>query len=185
MIYLVSGYRRSGTSMMMQALASGGMPVSRSFRQDDRMNTMFGDNGYCPNDAYYELNLEDYLDRNTFAARFDGTLVKCLSGGLLRLPNWQYRIIFMRRPVEEIRKSCLAAFGERDRFAERLDFNDRMGEVIDVARDRRSVVSLDEVHYHDMLADPEGVLRALDWPVDPMRAATVPDRAKYRMRMEA
>jgi len=58
-----------------------------------------------------------------------------------------------------------------------------MDGVIEVLRDRRSFRSVDEVCYHDALADPLKIFRKLadaGWPIDPDKAAAVPSHSKAR-----
>src|SRR5690606_28529169 len=85
MIYVVSGYMRCGTSMMMEALQAGGLEAAYSERRDVEMNERWGEPGYLPNERYFELDRHDYR-RPDFAQAFDGKLVKCLFGGAIRLP---------------------------------------------------------------------------------------------------
>lgn len=181
MLYVVSGFMRTGTSMMMKALEAGGMPAVYSRKRDAEMNARWGEADYLPNDSYYELDAEDYL-RGDLAERYAGKLVKCLWGGVLRLPPVDdgYRIIFMRRPVEEIRVSLLAFFGSDQAATQFPDFDRMMDTVIAILRDRRSVRTLDVVQYHDMLRAPEETLAALDWPINVVKAAAIPQREKAR-----
>lgn len=181
MLYVVSGFMRTGTSMMMQSLEAGGMEAVYSRKRDADMNARWGEPDYRPNDNYYELDADDYL-RGDMAERYAGKLIKCLWGGALRLPpvNDGYRIIFMRRPVEEIRVSLLAFFGSDNAATQFPDFDRMMDTVIAILSDRRSVHTLDVVQYHDMLRAPEETLTVLDWPIDVKRAAAVPVREKAR-----
>jgi hypothetical protein len=182
MLYIVSGFMRCGTSMMMQALEAGGMQAAYSQRRDNDMNARWGEPGYKPNDNYYELDAADY--RQDLASIYDGKLVKCLAGGLIRMAPSQsrYRIVFMRRPVAEIRTSLTAFFGTSEPAAS-PDFDAWMDRVVAVMRDRRSVAGIDEVQYHDVLRDPLSVFERLavrGWPIDPAKAEKIPTRAKAR-----
>lgn len=182
MLYVVSGFMRCGTSMMMRSLEAGGMSAAYSERRDAEMNARWGDAEYTPNDSYYELELEDYL-RGDLAARFDGQLIKCLWGGMLRLPPCDCRVIFMRRPAKEIRLSLMAFFGS-DTAAGRIgDLDKTMGDVVQILRDRKSFRSVDVVHYYDVLARPQEVFEgvaATGWPIDVSRAAAIPSLTKAR-----
>lgn len=183
MIYIVSGFMRCGTSMMMKALEAGGLTAAYSSERDARMNRQWGDvdkpGGYVPNDGYYELDPDDYQAKD-FPAAYEGKLIKCLWGGILRLPPGEYRLIFMRRAAREIRTSLLAFFGQPHHFAERPDFDAQMDKIIAIARDRRSFLSVDEIQYLDALMKPEEVFAGLGWPIDPEKAAAVPDANKRR-----
>ena len=101
MIHIVSGFMRSGTSMMMRALESGGMDACYRGSRDDLIEK-HSDEHYSPNPALYELERKDYRDPN-FPDGYEGKLIKCLAPGMFRLKVGEYRIIFMRRDYEEIR----------------------------------------------------------------------------------
>jgi hypothetical protein len=182
MLHIVSGFMRTGSSMMMEALEVGGLEAVYSKRRDEEMNARWGDADYKPNDGYYELDGEDYI-RGDLEARYEGKLVKCLSGGVMRLPPGDYRVVFMRRPAAEIRTSLLAFFGSDYAAAQIPDLDRAMDNAVAVLRDRKSFRSVDEVQYHDVLADPLAVFRGLaerGWPIDPEKAATIPQMSKAR-----
>lgn len=173
---------RSGTSMMMRALEAGGLEAVYSVRRDEEMNARWGDADYKPNDSYYELDGQDYL-RGDLGTRHDSKLVKCLWGGILRLPPGDYRVAFMRRPVAEIRISLLAFFGSDYAVSQFFDFDKAMKGVVEILRDRKSFRSVAEIQYHDALADPLKVFRSLaddGWPIDPEKAAAIPQKSRAR-----
>lgn len=178
-LYIVSGFMRSGTSMMMECLEKGGMDIVYSEKRNVEMNKRWGEPAYVPNHNYYELDLETYL-QGDLATKFAGKAVKCLWGGLLRLPPAHYRVIVMRRPYKEIRRSLIASFGADNAANQFRDLDTMLDNVVAVMRDRRSVTSLDVVQYHDMLDHPQTTLSALSWPIDAAKAATIPDRLKAR-----
>lgn len=96
-ITIVSGLPRSGTSLMMQMLAAGGIPpVTDHVRQADEDNPR----GYFEFDAVKRLRTDQsWLD----LAR--GHAVKVIHLLLRELPtsgSFCYRVIFMRRPLEEV-----------------------------------------------------------------------------------
>jgi len=95
MITVVSGIPRSGTSLMMQMLAAGGMPVLT-----DRLRGADANNPR----GYLELEGIKSLARNPEAlAEAEGKAVKVISSLLSNLPaGHEYRIIFMCRPLEEV-----------------------------------------------------------------------------------
>jgi hypothetical protein len=182
MLYIVSGFMRCGTSMMMEALEAGGLEAAYSQKRDAAMNARWGQPDYLPNDRYYELDGDDYL-RGGLAERYAGKLVKCLWGGIIRLPPCDARIVFMRRPAAEIRVSLLAFFGTDYAATQFPDLDKAMDGIVDVLRDRKSFRSVDVVDYHDVLRNPKAVFRALagkGWPIDASKAAAVPTREKAR-----
>lgn len=182
MIYVVSGYMRSGTSMMMEALQAGGLEAAYSERRDIDMNARWGepDGSYVPNERYFELDRYDYR-RPDFAQAFDGKLVKCLFGGAVRLPVGEYRCVFMRRPTAEIAQSLLAFFGEVPDLVEGGRLDAEIERVLSILRDRRSFVQVEEVWLADVISDPRAVFSRLGWPIDIEKAATVPQRDKLRV----
>ncbi len=94
-IMLVSGLPRSGTSMMMQMLAAGGLSVlTDGERVADESNQK----------GYYELEKVKQLAPNSqWLKEAEGQGVKVIAQLLPRLPRQlSYRVIFMQRPLEEV-----------------------------------------------------------------------------------
>jgi hypothetical protein len=182
MLHIVSGFMRCGTSMAMQALEAGGMDAVYSTKRDAEMNARWGQPDYLPNDSYYELDSEEYL-RGDLATRYDGKLIKCLWGGIIRLPPGDYRVVFMRRPAAEIRVSLLAFFGDDYAARQYPDLDKAMDGIVEVLRDRKSFRSVDVVEYRDVLENPFAAfsrLKAAGWPINVRKAAAIPSRDKAR-----
>src|SRR5882672_4202970 len=98
MITIVSGLPRSGTSLMMQMLAAGGMPVlSDGERKADTDNPR----------GYLEWERIKQLPKDPGCiAEAENKVVKVISQLLFSLPGeYEYRIIFMQRPLPEVLKS--------------------------------------------------------------------------------
>jgi hypothetical protein len=95
MITVVSGIPRSGTSLMMQMLSAGGMDVLTDGQRTPDPNNPRG---------YYEFELVKSLARNpAVIAEAEGKVVKVISSLLTSLPSrFEYRVIFMRRQLEEV-----------------------------------------------------------------------------------
>src|SRR3979490_1093936 len=95
MITIVSGLPRSGTSLMMQMLAAGGLPIlSDGERKADTDNPR----GYLEWERIRQLPKETSL-----IAEAEGKAVKVISQLLLSLPSgFEYRVIFLRRPLAEV-----------------------------------------------------------------------------------
>jgi hypothetical protein len=98
-ITIVSGYPRSGTSLLMQMLEAGGLPVLRdeTFHPADERNPR----------GYYEI--KDALSvgaegqTTDWVAGAQGKAVKIIAYQLRFLPpEFEYRIVFMRRRVDEV-----------------------------------------------------------------------------------
>jgi len=97
-IIIVSGLPRSGTSMMMQMLGAGGIDlVIDEKRPVDEHNSA----------GYFEFERVKSLQQdNSWLEDHQGKAIKILFHLLRFLPvNLSYRIIFMRRNVDDVLKS--------------------------------------------------------------------------------
>ena len=106
MITVVSGIPRSGTSLMMQMMSAGGMPVlTDGLRSADANNPR----------GYFELEAIKALARDQEAITgAEGKVVKVISSLLSSLPRqFDYRVLFMCRPLEEV-------IASQNRMLERL-----------------------------------------------------------------
>jgi LPS sulfotransferase NodH len=95
LITIVSGLPRSGTSLMMQMLAAGGLtPLTDEIRGSDADNPR----GYLEWEPIKRLP----ADPGVIAAAA-GKAVKVISTLLLHLPqNYGYRVVFLRRPLAQV-----------------------------------------------------------------------------------
>src|SRR6266480_2156180 len=96
-ITVVSGLPRSGTSLMMQMLAAGGLPaLTDKLRPSDESNPR----------GYFEFEPVKRLRTDTaWLAQAPGQAVKIIHLLLRELPTdgrFQYRVLFMKRPIEEV-----------------------------------------------------------------------------------
>lgn len=94
-IMIVSGLPRSGTSMMMQMIAAGGLePVTDNIRKADEDNPK----------GYFEFEkVKDIKTDTSWLPGCRGKLVKMISMLLLDLPPGEhYKIVFMKRRSKEI-----------------------------------------------------------------------------------
>jgi hypothetical protein len=94
-ITIVSGLPRSGTSLMMQMLAAGGMPL---LTDEERKPDVDNPRGYCEWESAKLLpNQPNRIDEA------EGKAVKVISQLLLSLPRGRdYKLIFMERPLTEV-----------------------------------------------------------------------------------
>lgn len=98
---VVSGLPRSGTSMMMQILEAGGLPVlSDGVRTPDEDNPR----------GYYELEAVKRTKHDaSWLEGSDGKVVKIVHALLADLPTDRpYRVVMMRRKTETVVKSQAA-----------------------------------------------------------------------------
>jgi hypothetical protein len=99
-VVLVSGLPRSGTSMLMQMLQSGGMPIVT-----DQIRTPDDDNPK----GYHELERVKELDKTAdknWLKSYRGQVIKTISFLLQDLPlDLNYQVLFMRRNLDEVLRS--------------------------------------------------------------------------------
>jgi len=109
-ITIVSGLPRSGTSMMMQMLAAGGMPILCDNRRAADEDNPRG---------YYEFDRVKLLKQEaSWLPDAKGKAVKIISELLKHLPpDYSYQVIFMQRRLEEILASQQEMLIRRGRFA--------------------------------------------------------------------
>lgn len=165
------------------------MSVVRSAVRD-RLNVVCSDKCYRPNpEGLYEPEVKDIRSPVWWRAQ-DGRVVKCVVPWLCHLPVHDYRVIFLLRDAEEIRQSYRAAFGTVGDNGlprggpTREEIEADVSEALQTLANRRDVRDVVRIHYREILGDPVGFFRDLDWPVNPERAAAVVDPALYRFRRE-
>ena len=99
-VVLVSGLPRSGTSMLMQMLEKGGMPIVT-----DKVRTPDEDNPK----GYHEFERIKEIDKTTdksWLKNYRGQVIKTISFLLQDLPlDLNYQVLFMRRDIEEVLRS--------------------------------------------------------------------------------
>ncbi|MCS7316257.1 MAG: hypothetical protein RMI94_12745 [Bryobacterales bacterium] len=184
MIVVVSGLPRSGTSLLMQMLAAGGMPVlTDQVRAPDTDNPR----------GYFEWEPAKLLPRQPQLIReAEGKAVKIVSSLLWALPpGHDYRVLFMERPLIEVAASQVAMIRRRGACPS-LE-----GRALIAALDahrRQALAHLKErgfaccvVRYHDVLAAPgqEAVRIAqfLGLELDCEAMARQADPTLYRQRL--
>jgi hypothetical protein len=187
MITIVSGLPRSGTSLMMQMLAAGGMPVlSDGERKADTDNPR----GYLEWERIKQLPKEPAL-----IGEAEGKVVKVISQLLLSLPDGhEYRVIFMQRPLPEVLKSQDEMLRRRGTLEANVDSSPIeeafQRHLIEVNRwlNGKSNVQVLRVHYHRALREPkaaaETVAEFLKVPLDIEAMTRVVDQNLYRNRMK-
>ena len=94
-VTIVSGLPRSGTSLVMQMLAAGGLPILT-----DRQRGADPDNPR----GYFELEAAKRTrDDPSWLAMAAGKGVKVVSPLLADLPpGYRYRVVFLRRDIDEV-----------------------------------------------------------------------------------
>lgn len=160
MITIVSGLPRSGTSLMMQMLVAGGMsPLSDGERAADADNPR----------GYFEYErIKQLASDPSFIADADGKVVKVISRFLLALPSgYEYRVVFMQRPLPEVIASQDQMLRHRGTYKEGADlavifraFEKHLGDVYAWMESKPNVRAL-RIPYHDVLQDARGVAHTL------------------------
>lgn len=187
-ITVVSGLPRSGTSMMMKMLDAGGIPpIIDNIRTADEDNPK----------GYYEFERVKALDKGDTAWVADavGKSVKVISALLRHLPpDFEYRIVFMRRRLEESiesQKKMLIRRGEDpDKVgdAEVLALLQKHLDMVDNWLGKQPNVRCLDVQYHEMIANAaDGAARLnafLGGDLDVHAMVQVVDENLYRNRAE-
>jgi hypothetical protein len=187
MITIVSGLPRSGTSLMMQMLSAGGMPVlSDGERKADTDNPK----GYLEWERIKQLPKDPSL-----IAEAEEKVVKVISQLLLSLPTGhEYRIIFMQRPLPEVLKSqeeMLRRRGNADAIGDSTPIEEAFQRHLIEASQwmaRQSNMQVLRVHYHRVLREPaavaEEVSKFLGRDLDLEAMVEQVDGNLYRNRMK-
>ncbi len=188
-VVVVSGLPRSGTSMLMSMLDAGGIPpITDNIRTADVDNPK----------GYYEFERVKALDKGDTAwvADAQGKSVKVISALLKFLPpEYQYRIVYVKRDMQEILASQRKMLVRRGEDPDKVDdaqmaalFEKHVSQVESWLREQPNIQVLYE-HYGDILADPEREARRINdflggrLQVEPMAKAVDPDL--YRNRQDA
>jgi hypothetical protein len=161
MITIVSGLPRSGTSLMMQMLAAGGMPIlSDGERQADADNPR----------GYLEWERIKQLPKDPGCiAEAEGRCVKVISLLLLSLPEGhEYRVIFMQRPLAEVLVSQEVMLQHRGTAKPGADASviaaafEKNLRAVNAWLDSKAYVKTLRVSYHDVLRDAEAIAKKLE-----------------------
>ncbi len=187
MITIVSGLPRSGTSLMMQMLAAGGLPVlSDGERKADTDNPK----GYLEWERIKQLPKEPSL-----IAEAEGKVVKIISQLIISLPpGHDYRVVFMQRPLPEVLKSqdeMLRRRGNMDSITDSSAIEDAFHRhLIEVNRwlAGKANIQVRRVHYHRVLREPRAVAEEmaefLQAPLDLDSMIGQVDGSLYRNRIK-
>jgi hypothetical protein len=184
--YIVSGYPRSGTSMMMDALITGGLDGAYSSPKVPRSNN---NAVYSPNpNGFFEL-VNNEQQEPWHPKKFAGKVMKAIYGILPQLAPGNYKVIFMLRNPEEIRASN-AKMSKRTRPLNRAltdeDYFSKMSHYLSIADLRPDMEAL-QVWYPAVLADPTTQferIRDFGIPIDPEAAASIVNPKLYRNRSD-
>ncbi len=184
-VTIVSGLPRSGTSLMMQMLHSGGLPaLTDHVRERDEDNPR----------GYYELEAVKRTGRD--ASWLDdaaGRVAKLVHVLLYDLPAQRsYRVVFMKRDLNEVVRSQGVMLQRRG--AQGANLSDAQlvaayeSQLAKVERwlDERPNFQVEYVSYNELLADPVPVVttvnRFLGGGLDEAAMLASVDPSLYRQR---
>lgn len=197
-VYLISSFRRSGSSMMARCLEGGGMNVLKYDGNDHQFNIPFGDSTYIPNPNGF-FSIEGYLDFGTpsFYEDNKGRVLKVPrmwlsatgkeNNDATRLPDGRYKLIMMVRDQEEILASYrsfipLRHWGMVEVSVHLMDLIKNA--TYDVLNNRGDFEIL-EINYKDVIEKPLEIfhrIKDFGFPIDPELAANLVDSSLYRHR---
>lgn len=185
MITVVSGLPRSGTSLMMQMLAAGGLPIlTDGVRGPDPDNPR----GYLEWEPIKRLRQEPHRIDEA-----EGKAIKVISSLLQGLPAGpSYCVLFMRRPLEEVLASQAAMIrrlGTRGPATDPASLASAMrAHLAQVSAwlERRETLQVAWVDYHRLLARPREEARRirafLGLALDEAAMAAAVDPSLHRQR---
>ncbi len=180
--YIVSGLERSGTSMLMQIVEAGGLPLAfdTKSRPPDENNPK----------GYFELEggkvINKMMEGQFPLDKYKGRFIKITAFGLKFLPPGKYKIIYSRRNIEEILDSMekMARIQDKDRDATRNAFV-KLDKMISNLIEEREDIDVLFFDYNQTLQDPgksaeeiNTFLDAGDLDIDKMTEAV--DKRLYR-----
>jgi hypothetical protein len=185
-ITIVSGLPRSGTSMAMKMLEAGGIPPLT-----DQIRTADDDNPK----GYYEFERAKKLREGDAAwvSQAEGKAVKVIAALLMYMPSgYEYRVLFMRRAMEEILASQAKMLENRGEESNVDDatmaalFAKHVKQVEDWMKSQPNLQYID-VDYNAMLADPETHVKTINkflgGDLDEAAMISVVDPKLYRQRI--
>ena len=184
-VTIVSGLPRSGTSMMMRMLEAGGMQVLT-----DNIRTANEDNPK----GYYEFEKVKHIEHNSsWLENARGRAVKMISALLKHLPQgYNYRVIFMRRKMEEILASQRQMLVRKEEPSDTVG-DERMAglfrrhlEQVEAWIDEQPNIEVLYVSYNEILSSPveqaARINQFLGYKLSVENMVSVIDQTLYRQR---
>jgi len=187
-VIIVSGLPRSGTSMMMKMLEAGGQAIlTDNLREADANNPK----------GYYEFERVKQMKDGDLAWLSDamGKVVKIVTGLIMFLPSgYNYKIIFMRRDLNEILSSQKKMLGRLGKEDDNIP-DDKMAKVYEEHLKevrgwliRQPNIETLYVNYNSMVKDPTEALNKINnflgGSMDVSIMSAVVDKELYRERKQ-
>jgi hypothetical protein len=181
--YIVSGLERSGTSMLMQILKAGDLPIGFDETRPADENNPKG---------YYELESGKIINRlidGTFPLeKYKGKFIKITAFGLKFLPPGKYKIIYSERNIEEILDSMEKMMGKKDLKRDEtkqtfVKLNNIIKQQIRERKDTEHII----INYNQTISDPKSNINKiagfLNLPQETQsKMITAVDSRLYRQR---
>jgi hypothetical protein len=184
--YIVSGLERSGTSMLMQILDSGGIPSE--FDQDSRPPDDDNPRGYFELEGGKIIN--KLMNKEFSFESYKGRFIKITAYGLKFLPEGDYKIIYSQRNIEEILDSMekMAKIQDENREDTRIVFTKLNDMIMSQIKERKDIDVL-FVSYNEIVTNPKenvtkifNFLDSSEFDLESMIAAV--DQSLYRKRRQ-
>lgn len=185
MITIVSGLPRSGTSMMMQLLAAGGVTL---LTDDVRAADTDNPKGYCEFEPVKRLRTDA-----SWLGKAEGKAVKVIAQLLTYLPEeYEYKVIFMHRELDEIIESQKIMLERRGKLGASISseqlktvFSNQLTQLKAVLERQETIQTLN-IDYAKMVQSPEAhftkLIDFLGAPLDTEKMSSVIDPSLYRNR---
>jgi len=181
--YIVSGLERSGTSMIMQILHAGGVPMAYDdSRPADESNPK----------GYFELEggkiINKLMDGSFPLKNFSGKCIKITAFGLNYLPPGKYKIIYSERNLDEIMDSMeKMAKIKDDSRQETLESFRKLNNMVKNKIETRPDIDVLFVNFNDILTSPKDSIEKIyqflgDSVLDLDKMIEVVDNRLYRQR---
>lgn len=183
MMFVVTGFPRSGTSMMMRCLQFAGIkPVINPEREAVMCRRNEGEYAANPY-GFFEVKETDVLRVGFLESIGDGRAIKLLPTALPMIPARPTTVIWMRRDTTEIRRSYERMYSVENfekKFSNWPQVHDVQLKIIRPILEDRKSINVIELQYRDVISDPVGALSVL--PIDYHKAAEAVDSSLYRNR---
>ncbi len=185
-ITIVSGLPRSGTSLMMKMLVAGGMDaLTDNIRKADEDNIQ----------GYFELEKVKKLENDaSFLEEAKGKAVKIIASLLKYLSEkYQYKIIFMKRELDEVLASQKLMLIRRGEPTDRIS-NEEMKDIffkhlksVEEWLTEQPHIKVLYKNYKDFFIEPEKNIRQINeflgGSLDINKMKEVVDHSLYRQRI--
>jgi len=155
--YIISGIERSGTSMLMQIINAGEIPLGFDNARPADMSNPKG---------YYELEggkiINKLMQRLFPFENYKGKFIKITAFGLKFLPPGKYKIIYSERDIEEVLDSMEKMIGNKDTNREETKISFlKLNDMIKKSINERDDIEVLFINYNEVLSDPKNNIKKI------------------------